>query len=826
MWRNNLLIATRLLARHRVYSAINIGGLALGLAGCLLIWSYIRHERSYDAWLPDSERVYQVQATWHEPGQPVTHAQTSPFPIRETLAAGFPQIEALTVLSSGQTVTMRDGQAIFLDWASVDQNFFDIFQLEFVSGSTKTALPDTNTVVLTESEAMRQFGTTDAAGRTMAFGAGEGKRDYRIGGVIKDLPRNTSLKLAVIARYNPADYDWLPADAKGWGNMNQQHYVKLRPGADAAAINAALPAWEKRVIAPQMIDGRASSQADILDLALVPISGVHLGPAQHGALTPGGDPKALATFAIVALLTLGMAIINFVNLSTARATQRAREVALRKVLGANRRHLIVQLLSESLLLAAAATLLALSLVELAAPAIGKLIGAELAIPYSGAGGMLVPALILLVVTGLLGGLYPAFYLSRFQPAAVLRANRASAEAPGQGRLRTALVVVQFAIAIGLIASTAIIYAQTRFIETVDPGYRRDGLIQIDSAWRFAGSHRYEAARRQLLAVPGVVAAGRTNLGLAAENKDIQAVVRPGAPEGLSIGVYAVDPDFFPTMEMRLLAGRPLGERFAGDRILRGEEGERLAPGSPVNVVINRNAARLLGFASPEAVVGATVRASIGGTGEMSDCTIVGVFEDTRIRTARDAIEPLIYTYDPSRTSQVIVRYASARPGTVMDGVEQVWRRFEPEIPFDGHFAEDIIAEVYAADRARAALFATFAGLAIAIACLGLYSLAAFATERRTKEIGIRKVVGAKVRDIVRLLTWQFSKPVIIANLIAWPVAGWAMRDWLNSFDARIALTPTPFALAGILALAIAVITVSGHALKVARTNPIHALRYE
>ena len=432
MWRNNLLIATRLLARHRVYSAINIGGLALGLAGCLLIWSYIRHERSYDAWLPESERVYQVQAIWHEPGQPVSRSQNSPYPIRATLAGAFPQIEALSVMSNGPTVLMRDGKPIFLDWAAVDPEFFEIFRLPFVSGSAKTALPDTNTIVLTESEAIRQFGTSDVAGRTMTLGAGEGKRDRKVGAVLKDLPSNSSLKLTVLALWNPADYDWMPAEAKGWGNMNQQHYVKLRPGADAAAINAALPAWEKRVIAPQMIDGRASSQADILDLALVPISGVHLGPAQHGALTPGGDPKALATFAIVALLTLGMAIINFVNLSTARATQRAREVALRKVLGANRRHLIVQLLSESLLLAAAATLLALSLVELAAPAIGKLIGAELAIPYSGAGGMLVPALILLVVTGLLGGLYPAFYLSRFQPA---DARLARSTAAGWKRLR-------------------------------------------------------------------------------------------------------------------------------------------------------------------------------------------------------------------------------------------------------------------------------------------------------------------------------------------------------------------------------------------------------
>ena len=834
MWRNYLLIATRLLARNRVYAAINIGGLALGLAGCLLILNYVRYERSYDSWLPDSERIHQVQSTWHEPGQPVTHAQTSPFPIRETLAAGFPQIEALTVLSSGQTVTMRDGQAIFLDWASVDPSFFDIFQLEFVSGSAKTALPDTNTIVLTESEAIRQFGTSDVAGRTMTLGAGEGKRDRKVGAVLKDLPSNSSLKLTVLALWNPADYDWMPAEAKGWGNMNQQHYVKLRPGADAATINAALPAWEKRVIAPQIIDGTPSSQADILDLKLTPIGDVHLGEAQAGALTPGGDPRALATFAVVALLILGMAVINFVNLSTARATQRAREVALRKVLGATRAQLVVQLLCESLLLAAAAMLLALTAVELATPWISAWVGADLRIDYLGEDGMLVPALALFAFTGLLGGLYPAFYLSGFQPAAVLRANKSSAETPGSGRLRTMLVVVQFAIAIGLIVCTSVIYSQTRYVETVNPGFRRDGLVQIDAAWRVAGDNsRYEAARREMLAIPGVIAAGRTNLGLAATNKNLLAVRRDGGPQDLSIGVYDVDPGFFATMDMRLLAGRFLDERYARDRApgsgdysdaaLAAAAAELAARG--LNVVVNRNAAAAMGFESPRAAVGQTIKVGIGG-GDLAPATIVGVVEDTRIRTARDQIEPLVYSYNPERTSQVVVRYAEARPGEVMAGLNRVWRRFEPEIPFQGRFAEDIIAEVYAADRARGALFAAFAALAVVIACLGLYSLASFASERRTKEIGIRKVVGAKVRDIVRLLAWQFSKPVILANLIAWPVAWWAMRDWLNTFDARIPLGPTPFVLAGLLALAIAIGTVAGHAFKVARLNPIHALRYE
>jgi putative ABC transport system permease protein len=527
-----------------------------------------------------------------------------------------------------------------------------------------------------------------------------------------------------------------------------------------------------------------------------------------------------------------MAVMNFINLSTARATQRAREVALRKVLGAGRRHLIAQLLGESLLMAGIAMLLALAAAEVASAWSSAWIDADLRMDYLGEDGMLWPALALFALTGLLGGLYPAFYLSRFQPAAVLRANQAAAEAPGSGRLRAALVVVQFAIAIGLMACTTIIYWQTRYVETIDPGYRRDGLIQIDSAWRFAGdSTEYEAARREMLAIPGVVAAGRTSLGLAATNKSIQAVRAPGVQEGLSMGVYGVDPGFFQTLDMRLLAGRFFAESQGKDRVIRSAEGApprtaaREMAKRGLNVVINRNAALLLGFADPQGALGKSIRVSVAGD-DLVPSTIVGVVEDTRIRTARDAVEPLIYTYDPERTYQVVVRYAEARPRDLMDGLAKVWRKFEPEIPFQADFAEDLIGRLYAAERSRAALFAAFSGLAILIACLGLYSLASFATERRTKEIGIRKVLGARVRDIVRLLAWQFSKPVIIANLVAWPVAWWAMRDWLNTFDARIPLGPGPFVLAAGLALAIAVATVAGHALRVARLNPIHALRYE
>ncbi|MEA3051675.1 MAG: putative transport system permease protein [Sphingomonadales bacterium] len=830
MWRNYLKVGYRALARNRVYSAINIVGLALGLAACLLILLYVRYETSYDKWLPDSDRIYQVQATWHEPGQPVTRNQKSPVPVRDTLAAGFPQIEAISVALAGRLATVRDGQAVWVDQLYVDPAFFDIFKLDFVQGSARTALPDVTSIVLTEREALKQFGTVKALGRTLTERISTGTYDYKVTGVIRDLPKNSHLRLATIARFDPHTWDDTPRSSL-WGNMSSYHYVKLRPGADAAAINSALPAWEKRVIPSETIEGRTASRADIMDLKLAKVGDIHLGDAQLAAMRPGNDARTVTTFAIVAILILLMACINFVNLSTARAGQRAREVALRKVLGASRLQLVVQFLGESVLLAAVAMLLALAAVELAAPALAAWLDIELKLHYLGADGFLVPALLLVVVVGVAGGLYPAFYLSRFQPAQTLRANKASAETQGTGRLRTALVVTQFAISIGLIICTAIIYSQSRFVATIDPGFERDGLIQIGSGGRLTQSGNYEAFRKEALALPGVTGVARSNLGVAgAESKSIMAAKSAATPAPTDIGFYRIDPEFFPTTGMRLLAGRLLGEREAKDLVPRAAPGAAAPAGPPLeqrglNVVVNRRSARQLGFRTPEAAIGQPIRVGIDGEA-MIPSTIVGVVEDTRIRTARDEIEPIIFGYDPLRTSLIVVRYRGAVPSQVRQGLQRVWSRFLPDAPFEADFVEDLVAETYAQERARAAIFLGFAGFAVLIACLGLFGLAAFTTERRTKEIGIRKVLGARIRDIVQLLTWQFSKPVVIANLVAWPVAWWAMRDWLNSYDVRVPLGPGPFVMAGLLALAIAIGTVAGHAFRVARLNPIHALRYE
>jgi putative ABC transport system permease protein len=805
MLRNYLTIAIRSLVRYPGQAAINIVGLALGLAGCLMILSYVRYERSYDSWLPDASRLFQVQMTVHPPGMADVHSQASPDQF-DDLARTFPQVEAETSIATGKTVTERDGQPIFMDATMVDQAFFKVFALPFAQGSAATALTDTNSIVITRSEAIRLFGTPDALGKVVTFGAGPGKRPVRVSGVLRDLPRNTSLRVGVISLRNPK----IPPAA------GRLHYVKLRAATDVANVNAAIPAWARRVI-PLVAAG-------VFEFRLVPIRDVHLGRAQEAALAAGGDARALATFTVVALLTLTMAVVNFINLSTARAIQRAREVALRKVFGATRGQLIVQFLGESLLVSGMAMVIALTAAELTMPWIGSAIGADLHIAYAGPDGTLLPAVAMFLTAGVASGLYPAFVISRFRPADVLHASRGSAETPGSGRLRSVLVVVQFAIAIGLIASTAIIWSQTRFVEQFDPGYRRDGLVQIDNAWRFTQGDEYVAARAAMLAIPGVTDVGRTGLGLGSAER-IERLTR--APRGgayVTMSRYSIDTGFVPTMGVQVLAGRLLGDRVAADRFSDADPGSARRG---VNVIVNRSAATRFGFRAPKSAVGQTIQVALDRTAEVLEpVTIVGVVEDTRFGTAREAIDPIVYLYDPDHTSQVVVRFAHARPGDVMAALNRVWRRYEPEIPFEARFADDIVHELYTAERARAVLFAVFSVLAVLIACLGLYSLAAFATQRRTKEIGIRKVLGATVFDVVRLLAWQFSKPVVIANLIAWPVAWWAMRDWLNRFDLRIPLTITPFALAGALALGIALVTVAGHTLRVARVRPVHALRYE
>jgi putative ABC transport system permease protein len=834
MWRNYVTVGIRALAKNKTYAFINIFGLALGLAACLLILLYVRYETSYDKWLPNAENTYQVQ-TFYAPGDDGEELtlQMSSYVSGGMLKKDFPQIERLVHLTSGGSTVLRNGEALEVGSAAMaDGPVLDVLRLPMVKGDPANALARAGTAILSESEALRLFGTQDPVGQSLTIMQRGTPVDHQVTGIFRDIPKNSHMNFNMITRYDPRTYyAEQPEFLRQWGWQSGWNYVVLKPGTDPATLHAALPAWEKRNIADEVFGSDKYNAGDDQDYRFVNVADVHLGKAQSGSMTPGNDRRSIVTFAIIAALILGMACVNFTNLATARASQRAREVALRKVLGASRRQLTGQFLGESVLVASLAMLLALALAELALPLLSRFLEADLSMRYFGEGGLILPILALVVLVGAAGGLYPALYLSRFQPAQVLRANKSSAEAAGSGRLRNALVVAQFAVSIGLIICTAVVYGQSVYARSIDPGFDRGGLLQVDGLGRRQLLPVGDTLVREVSRIDGVKAVGRTSIGINTGNSSTTGVQVPGQAEPIDIGTYAVDPGFFRTMGIRLLAGRSFDEnRPADDATLpfpSQPEAERALAARGINIVVNELAAKRLGFASPAAAIGKQVKSAfVDAEYGLTPATIIGVVQDSRFRSIRQPIDPIMFRFSRNAVNTMLVRYQGADPRQVKDRVEAVWKRLATDAPFAAEFSEDIIRDLYEAEEARAQTFAGFAVLAVIVACLGLFGLAAFTAERRTKEIGIRKVLGARSRDIVRLLAWQFSKPVIVANLIAWPVAWWVMRDWLNSFDTRIDLGPTPFVLAGLLALAIAIGTIAGHAMKVARANPINALRYE
>ena len=831
MWRNYWTVAIRALAKNRTYSVINIAGLAIGMAACILILLYIRYEQSYDKWLPDVENTYELQAWYpHPKDNPPAFMQMSAYVSKGAVRKDFPQVQASVYVADNGPVLIQNGQASSTKgWLFADDDFMKVVSLPMLAGVA--SLPSPGTAVITKDEAIARFGTDEVVGRTFTIISSGKHMDFRIMGVLQNIPKNSSFAAKAILRI---DYNAFYSDApefltKCWGCQSGYVFLKLKPGSDVKAMQAQMPAWEKRNIPDEPNGSIRYNAGDEEDWHFINFRDIHLGKAQDDSLTPSNDERTITTFAIIALLILGMAIVNFTNLATARASQRAREVALRKVLGATRRQLITQFVAESILISAVAMLLALALVELLVNPFAAFLDSDISLHYFGSDGILLPAIGLTVLVGIISGLYPAFFLSRFQPAQVLKANRSAAETPGSGALRTVLVVAQFGVSIGLIICTAVIYSQTVYARNVDPGYKRDHILQLEEMSRAQLWSKAEAMTNQFARIPGVVATGLTDIGINTSNSNNQGIIPPGAQKQINIGQYNVSPGFFDAMGLKLVAGRWFDERPADDMTTPYPRDDAVVAAIArrgVNVVLNEYAVHKLGFESPRDAVGKVVKSELFGEDKgMVNITIIGVVHDSRFRTVRTPIDPIMFHKVKTGDPWMIVRY-NGDPNTVKAAIEREWRQYTNEVPFNAKFSDDIMGEMYKKEDARAQIFAAFSLLAVIIGCLGLFGLAAFTAERRTKEIGIRKVLGARTRDIVRLLVWQFSRPVIVANIIAWPIAWWLMRDWLNNFDQRIPLTPIPFIVAAAVALGIAIGTVVGHAVKVARANPIHALRYE
>jgi len=797
----------RSLTRHKLYAALNIGGLAVGIAVFLVLGLYVRFETSFEQWLPHHGELYVVQTQLQIPGSPFNGAYPVTMPgLFEELRQDFPGLVGTRIRGGTQGGSViRANDAIGADVAQVDPSFFDVFDIPMVRGDGRRALADPSGALLSRNEAQRLFGDIDPIGQTITI-AVEAPQAYRVAGIFEDLPKNTDQRATILIpmpRTPPAPVQW---SWYKWGMVDGATYFRFPNTAAARAFEAKMPAFVERHAGQDL----GPDPAKIIALSLLPLTRLHLQPP--GGVQSSGRTLTIVTLGLVGVLTLLIAIINYVNLATAQSGLRAREVAMRKVLGADRTMLIRQFLGEAAAMAAVASLLGMILAEVSLPIVNAAGGLSLSFPYA----LALPLLVALVaIIALAAGFYPAVLLSRFPAAAVL----ASARAPGGGRSgarsREILVVIQFGLAIAFMIGTVVLVAQTTHVRRSNLGFRRDGLLILPS---LADKRIFPAQARPILdalrRLPGVISVGSSSSAPGLVNSSLDMIEQPTGPN-VTLANIPVGPEFFRTYAPQLLAGRVFDDAHGADD---SSDWTKWKYGR--NVVINRKAVEKLGFHTPEEAIGKTV-------GQAAPRTIIGVIDQLRFASPRTAETATLYQYarDVPTSAIAAIRY-SGDTADMIARIRLAWRRLSPQIPLVIGTADQRLADYYKADEQAAHLFGIGAGMAVLIGCTGLWGLASFNTARRVKEIGIRKTLGASSADIVKLLIGQFLRPVLIANLIAWPLAYAAMRIWLAGFDDRIALSPLFFAGASLLALAIAMLTVLAQALRASRAAPAWALRHD
>jgi putative ABC transport system permease protein len=830
MWRHYLRLALARLAAERLYSAVSILGLTVGFSVAILVGLYARHELSYDRWLPDHQRLYLAVQTLIPPanGAPWRSYATRT-DVAKSLRTDVAGIDAVARLApAGVVITRGDVATAEPDFGWADPNFFDLLKFKVLAGDPRTALEAPDGLVLTRSLARKYFGGDAPLGESLTvqtLQGGAGSRPETLGpaiqmqvrAVIEDPPPDTNLKVSAFGSALAPPIHAADQQPAGVFGQVAFTYVRLSPGASAAAVQARLPAFVAHRIASIPLQGNR------LALTLTPLAALHL-PAQRinnpGAVNPPADPRVLQAMVAIAGLVLLTAIVNFVGLATARGARRAVEVGVRKAVGASRRDLIFQFMTETVLQALIALVLAVAVAELAAPYVGAFVQRILRLDYTDPLLMVaIPGLGLLA--GVVAGAYPAFLLSAFRPVTALKGGPQAAG--GSAGVRQGLVIVQFAVLILLMLVIATLYRQTG--------------AALDQARRFGGDHvlwigenglcggAFEARVRSL---PGVRAVScSANTAISNRGADSSAVTRDGRLVPVTLG--PMDVDFFPFYGIRPIAGR----LFSPDR---GEDVMLMQPGAAgwPSVILNASAVRRLGFASPQAAVGQVIRwgrldwrpGSPAGPLPPGPSPVVGVVPDYVMGASREPTQPMIYWIDPAFFGTVSVKLDGAATPEVLAGLDRIWRDTGHIRPMRRRFLDQAVRQAYADVLILSTVIAVCAGIALVIACIGLFALAAFTAEQRTKEIGVRKALGAGTTDLVRLLLWQFTKPVLVACLIASPLAWLVMRRWLEGFPERVGQPPWLFAASAAAAVLIAWLTVGAHTLIMARARPVSALRYE
>ncbi len=812
MFSNYLKIAWRNIVGSPLFSAINVIGLAIGLACCIIITLFVRYELSYDKHWDNAERTYRVTRDFFSNN--LRLAAVAP-PIAPLLLDDFGEIEDVTRLLATGQVTLSRGEQRFREEAMViaDSNVFEFFNLKFIEGDSQTALARPTDLVITQRAAERYFGDENPIGQSLNL---LGQVDVTVTGVIEDLPDNTHMAFELLGSMSAIPVMMGPDQLENWGSNNYYTYIRLPEDYDYLDLEARFPAFLDKHRGEGSSDGNA--------LNLQPLTDIHLKSNRDAEWRANGSESVVYTFSAVALLVLLIACINFMNLTTARSTQRAREVGVRKVVGARRGQLIVQFLGESVLLTAMAMLLAVAIVELSLPPVAAFLEKPLA--FSLANPAVLPTLIAgVVVVGLLAGSYPAFYLSHFRPAEVLKG---AASSSGSSMLRKSLVVFQFAMSVGLLIATGVVVAQMQYVRDFDLGYDKSRNI-VSSLPFFADLWgTYEPLKTELETHPDILSVVYSSRVPGMQNLDGSGYIAEGEQISddsvMGLANIRVDYQWFEHYDVPFLAGRAFRENER--RIETPSEEQPVSRGA---TVLNESAARRFGW-TPDEAIGKIVRQPINRRlNQFIDREVVGVIPDIHFSSLRDEMKATVYV-EPSPVSgrNISVKLAPGDYRDAIDHFEAVWNRVVPNEPPQWEFLDARFDALYRAEQKQAQMFAVFAVFAIFVATLGLFGLASFTTERRTKEIGIRKVMGASVTDIVLLLTSDFTKLVLLANLIAWPVAFYFMRQWLNRFvyAAPLAEWAWLFVASAVVALAVAWLTIAMQASRAARGRPVLALRYE
>lgn len=780
--------ALRNLFKHKGYSFINIVGLAIGIACCILILLWVRDELSFDGFHAKADHIYRAVEEQTYTGDALFKVAVTPAPLAPALKDEMPEVVEACRYTSAPRFLVRYEDHRFYEsgLGMVDPAFWTMFSFPLVKGEPETVFSQMNSIVLSESMAEKYFGSEDPIGKVLRL---ENMFDLIVSGIMHDLPDNSHLQFDFLMPFELLRFGGQRLDQ--WGNNSHYTYIELAPAADPILVDEKIRGF----ITEHLPESKTT-------LHLQPLRRIHLHSDYVADVAGHGDMRYIYIFSLTALLVLVIACINFMNLATARSGNRAREVGMRKVTGAYRSDILRQFLAESVLYALFAFILALGMAALLLPAFGNLAGKTLSLGISQGPGLYLGLIGMAVLAGLGAGLYPALFLSGFDPVRVLRSS--SMTGPKGRTFRRLLVILQFALSIGLIITSVVVQNQLNFMRKKPLGFDREHVLYMQFGMQTA--RLYESFKNEALTAPMVLDVSSASQLPVYILNSTSSVSWPGKDPNDDVLFHnvTVTHDFFKTMQMETAEGRMFSREYPTD--------------IESAYIINQTAARAIGDGS-----------QVGKAFTMWETpgTIVGIVKDFHFKSLNTTVEPLVIRLRPAEPyTYLLIRVGGGDVPAAIQHLNKAWEKVSPTFPFDYTFLDESFDRLYRAEQRLGLIFGAFTGLAILIACLGLLGLAAFVAERRTREIGVRKVLGASARSIVLLLTREFAVLVAVANLLAWPTAYYAMHKWLQNYAYNSGLDLWIFLGAGLAALAIALLTVTWQAVRAAMVDPVKSLRYE